>query len=105
MRLTVQQSGQPNGTTAFEFPPDTVVDSVSGLGGVYGSCALVGSRYEIELNRDGAGADDFKSVRFSIPQRGAVGASPRSPSPSGRASTPAAGPAPRPPLPTTTTSR
>ncbi len=76
VRLTVQQSGQPAGSTAFEFPPDTVVDSVSGLGGVYGSCALVGSRYEIELTRDGAGPDDFRAVRFSVPQRGAVGAAP-----------------------------
>lgn len=76
VRLTVRQTGQPDGSTAFEFPPDTVVDPGAGLGGVYGSCSHVGTHYEIELTRDGAGADQFKSVRFTIPQRGDVTTTP-----------------------------
>lgn len=69
--LTLQQLGQPDGTTGFSFPENTVVE-----GNPTGSCRVIAGRAEVLLERVGGSADGLRSVRVVIPPRSATGTEP-----------------------------
>lgn len=69
--LTLQQLGQPDGTTGFSFPADTVVET-----NPTGYCKVNGGRTEILLERQGGTADGLRTVRLVIPPTVATGSDP-----------------------------
>lgn len=71
VNLTLQQLGQPDGTTGFSFPADTIVES-----NPTGYCKVNGGRVEILLERAGGTADGLRSVRVVVPPSVATGSDP-----------------------------
>ena len=69
--LTLQQLGQPDGTTGFTFPADTIVE-----GNPTGFCKVTSGRAEVFLERTGGTTDGLRSVRVIIPPTSATGSDP-----------------------------
>lgn len=71
VNLTLMQIGQPDGSTGFTFPADTIVES-----NPTGFCRISGGRAEVLLERAGGTADGLRSVRVVIPPSSATGSDP-----------------------------
>lgn len=69
--LTLQQLGQPDGTTGFSFPADTVVES-----NPTGYCRVNAGRAEFLLERQGGTADGLRSIHVVLPPSSATGSDP-----------------------------
>ena len=71
VELTLQQLGQPDGSTGFTFPENTVVEANPS-----GSCKVTSGRGEVFLERVGGTGDGLRSVRVVIPPVSATGSEP-----------------------------
>lgn len=69
--LTLEQLGQPPGSTGFNFPENTVVET-----NPTGFCRVVNGRAELLLERVGGSADGLRSLRVIIPAPSPTGSDP-----------------------------
>lgn len=62
--VTTQTAGQTPTRMGFEFNRETTLESGSGF---TGSCAQIAGRWEVDVARESAGANEFKRFHLSIP--------------------------------------
>lgn len=73
VNLTVHQSGQPDGSTSFHLPSDTVIDAPPGVGtGFYGTCARTNGRWSIDLTRADGPDVGLRRAVLDVPEGSAA---------------------------------